>query len=96
MITICPLCKTRLKKKTREMEKGIYADVMVCPKCDESYLTLKQHEAIYKAFYSKTFMSGNSLAVRIPKKVAEKAKLKKGSAFQMKVRDGKIIIEAVA
>ncbi len=96
MITVCALCGTGLKKMRKELEKGIYADVMSCPKCGEAYLTLKQHEEIYKQYYGRAFMSGNSLAVRIPRKIAEKVGLKKGSYFHIRVRKGKIIIEAIA
>ncbi len=95
MITVCALCGTGLKKVLKE-KKGVYTNMMSCPKCGESYLTLKQHEKIYTEFYSKAFMSGNSLAVRIPRKIAEKVGLKKGSSFHMRVRNKKIIIEAIA
>jgi uncharacterized protein with PIN domain len=96
MITVCPFCNVKLKKVNREMEKDVFEKVMVCPTCDESFLTLKQCEKVSKKVYSRAFMSGNSLAVRIPKKVAEKIKLKNGCRYNLRVRKGKIIIEAVA
>lgn len=37
---------------------------------------------------------GNSLGVRIPKPLAQDAALKEGSAVQMMVQDGRLVVEA--
>lgn len=95
-LSTCPICNTPMTSEKREIKKGIYAQVEVCPKCQEEYLDIKEHEKVYREFYSKAFKSGNSLALRIPKKVADKIGLKAGTAFKINVEDGKIIIEAVA
>jgi|WetSurMetagenome_2_1015567.scaffolds.fasta_scaffold422604_2 antitoxin MazE len=99
MITICPIHNVKLKKQRHEVEKGIFADVMFCSECNDYYMTAKQHGEISTRYIiknSKAFMSGNSLAIRIPKHVAEKVNLKKGSSFRVRVRNGKIIIEDIA
>lgn len=70
----CPLCGTPLKKEIKEIKPGIYASVMVCAKCAISNLDRKQLEQIH---YGKAFISGKSLALRIPKKLADKGRIKR-------------------
>jgi antitoxin MazE len=86
----CPVCDSPLKKETKEVKPGIYANVMVCSKCEESHR--KQHERNHKAYYSKAFMRGKNLALGIPKKLADKAGLKEGIEYEVNEEDGKIII----
>ncbi len=93
----CPLCDTPMNLEKREIKKGIYAQVEVCPKCLEEFIDLEEHEKVYKEFYSKAFKSGNSLAVRIPKKFADKIGIKEGTVFKIGIDDeNKIIYEAKA
>lgn len=80
----------------KEISKGIYARVEVCPRCREEWVDIKEHEKVYKEFYSKAFKSGNSLALRIPKKLAEIINLKEGSEVRFEARDNKIIIENIS
>ncbi|WP_424356540.1 AbrB/MazE/SpoVT family DNA-binding domain-containing protein [Methanocella sp. MCL-LM] len=81
----------------REIKKGIYAQVEVCPKCLEEFIDLKEHEKVYREYYSKAFKSGNSLAVRIPKELADKIGLQEGTPLKIGLGDdGKITIEARA
>ena len=91
----CPVCDTPLKKETKEIKPGVYANVMVCSKCEESNLDHKQHEQTDKAYYSKAFMRGKSLAFSIPKKMADKVGLKEGTKYGINENDGKIIIETI-
>ncbi|MDI6897507.1 AbrB/MazE/SpoVT family DNA-binding domain-containing protein [Methanocella conradii] len=95
-MTKCPICDAPLVWEDKEIKKGIYARVQVCKKCQEHYIDLKEHERVYREYYSKAFKSGNSIAVIIPKKVADEAGIRVGTSFKINVKDGKIIIEAVA
>src|SRR5208337_5005543 len=63
----CPICNTPMKRERREIEKGLFAEVDVCPKCQDEWLDLKAHEALYQYYNRKTFKLGGSLAIRIPK-----------------------------
>jgi hypothetical protein len=81
----------------REIKTGIYAQVEVCPKCLEEFIDLKEHERVYREHFSKAFKSGNSIAVRIPKDLADKIGLQEGTPIKIELEDGnKIVIEARA
>ena len=59
-------------------------------------ITEKENERARQAYYTKAFMNGNSLAVRIPKNIADEAGIKEGTELKVSVKDRKIIIEAVS
>lgn len=92
----CPICNTPMNKERREIEKGIFARVEVCPKCQDEWLDLKAHEELYQYYNRKTFKIGGSLAVRIPKEMAEIVGIKEGTRVKFAVKDNKLVIEAVA
>ncbi len=50
----CPLCETPMKKEKRELQKGIFASVEVCPKCEDEWIDEKGYEALYALFTRKT------------------------------------------
>jgi Zn-finger nucleic acid-binding protein len=89
----CPICNTQLKIEKREIKKGIYAQVEVCPKCLEEFIDLKEHDRVYREYYSKAFKSGNSLALRIPKKIADKIGLRVGTSFKINIENNNLIIK---
>lgn len=91
--SLCPICDTPMKFEKKEIKKGIYAQVEVCPKCLEEFISLDEHEKVYKEFYSKAFKSGNSLALRIPKKIADQIGLKVGTEFKINIENHNIIIK---
>lgn len=64
-MTACPICKTPMKKEKIELQKGIFALVEVCPRCEDEWIDEKGYEALYKLFTRKTFKIGESLAIRI-------------------------------
>ena len=105
----CPICgKGKLKKSTiKEYMFGVYLGKFpaeICTKCNESFTdseTMKKIENIAKqkgiwglGKKSKIIMAGNSLAVRIPKKIAEFLKLKSGEETYIHPENKKLIIEA--
>ena len=92
-MTTCPICDTPMKKDKREIQKGIFAQVEVCPKCEDEWIDEKGYEALYNLFTRKTFKIGGSLAVRIPKEIADVIGLKEGSDVKVAVKEKKIIIE---
>jgi antitoxin MazE len=89
----CPICETPMKKEKRELQKGIFALVEVCPKCEDEWIDEKGYEALYNLFTRKTFKIGGSLEIRIPKEIANVVGLKEGAEVKMAVREKKIVIE---
>jgi len=93
-MTTCPICETPMKKEKRELKKGIFARVEICPKCEDEWIDEKGYEALYNLFTRKTFKIGGSLAVRIPKEIANVIGLKEGSEVKVAIKEKKIVIEA--
>lgn len=89
----CPICETPMKKEKREIQKGIFVLVEVCPKCEDEWIDEKGYEALYNLFTRKTFKIGGSLAIRIPKEIADVIGLKEGSDVKLAVKEKKIVIE---
>jgi antitoxin MazE len=89
----CPICETPMKKEKRELQKGIFAHVEVCPKCEDEWIDEKGYKALYALFIRKTFKIGGSLAIRIPKEIANVIGLKEGAEVRLAVREKKIVIE---
>lgn len=104
----CPICeKGNLKKgNVREIMFGVYLGEFpaeICNKCNESFTdsetTRKIEEAAKKKGIwglgkkTKITKTGNSLAVRIPKNIAEFLKLKDGGEAYIHPEDHKLVIE---
>jgi len=105
----CPICqKGKLKKtKIREEMFGIYLGTFpaeVCSECGESFTdteTTRKIEKIAKekgiwglGMKTKITKTGNSLAVRIPKKIATFLKLKAGEETFLHPEVNKLVMEA--
>ncbi len=91
----CPICATPMKKERREIEKGLYAQVEVCPKCQDEWLDMKAYDQLYKYYNRKIFKIGGSLAILIPKELAEITGMKEGRRVKFYVKDKKLIIETI-
>lgn len=89
----CPICNTPMNKERKEIQKGVFAQVEVCPKCEDEWIDEKGYEALYQMFTRKTFKIGGSLAIRIPKEIANVTGLKEGTDVKLAIKDKKIIIE---
>ena len=104
----CPMCnKGMLKKgKIKEYMFGTYLGEFqadICSKCGESFTdsaTIKKIEESAKekgiwglSAKTKITKTGNSLAIRIPKKLAEYLKLKNGKEAFIHPENHKLIIE---
>ena len=104
----CPICEKGTLKEGRVKEQmyGIHLGTFpatICNKCGESFTdseTTKNIERIAKkkgiwGLGAKTRITraGNSLAVRIPKKIADYLKLKQGAEAYVHPEKDKLIIE---
>lgn len=104
----CPICgKGMLKKGTvKEYMFGVYLGEFpaeICTECKESFTdsdTTRKIEEIAKkkgiwglSAKTKITKTGNSLAVRIPKRIADYLKLKDGKEAHVHPEDHKLIIE---
>lgn len=89
----CPICSTPMKKETREIQKGIFAQVEVCPKCEDEWVDEKGYKALYEMFTRKAFKIGGSLAIRIPKELANAVGLKDGTDVKIAIKEKRLIIE---
>jgi YgiT-type zinc finger domain-containing protein len=105
----CPVCEKGILKKgkTKEYMFGNYLGEFpaeICTHCGESFTdsaTTKKIEDIAKkqgiwglGAVTKITKTGNSLAVRIPKKIADYLKLKSGKEAYIHPEDNKLIVEA--
>lgn len=104
----CPICeKGTLKEgKIKESMFGVYLgefSAEICTECGESFTdsnTTKKIEEIAKkkgiwglSATTKITKTGNSLAVRIPKKIVEYLKLKVSKEVFVHPEDHKLVIE---
>ena len=105
----CPVCeKGYLKKgKINETMFGVYLGEFpaeICDKCNESFTDEKTTRAIEESAKKKRIWglgkktkitkTGNSLAVRIPKEIANFLKLKEGKEAYIHPDKNRIIIES--
>ena len=95
-MTKCPECGRRLKKERREISTGMYAQVEVCPDCSDEWLDEDEYEALRSLFRRRAFRAGGSLAVRLPKEIAELVGVEDGEELAISAKGGKIIIEKAA
>ena len=104
----CPICEKGILKKgiMKEYMFGIYLGEFpaeVCSTCGESFTdseTTKKIEEMARkkgiwglSSVTKITKTGNSLAVRIPKKIADYLKLKDGEEAYVHPENNKLIIE---
>ena len=105
----CPICeKGTLKKgKIKEYMFGAYLGEFpaeICTKCKESFTDSETTRKIEEAAKEKGIwglgrktkitQTGNSLAVRIPKPIADYLHLKRGEEVYISPKDNKLIIES--
>jgi len=106
----CYLCgKGNLVKK--KVDFKLYGkslgefDAEVCDKCNEIFFDEKTSDKIDKVIKEKKLwgleartsitQSGNSLAIRIPKKIAEFLHFKKGTQTRIHPEENKLIVESM-
>ena len=105
----CPICGKGILKRTKIKESmfGVYLGEFpaeVCNYCKESFTDEKTTKAIEMAAKEKGIWglgkktkitkTGNSLAIRIPKDIANFLKLKEGKEAFIHPEKNKLIIEA--
>ena len=89
----CPECGKTLKLEKREISPGVYSNVEVCPGCEEEWLDENEYEELRALFKRKVFRVGGSLAVRLPKEIADAVGINDGDNLRISAKDHKIIIE---
>jgi len=94
-MTKCPVCATEIRKERKEIEKGVWATVEICPKCKDEWIDEKEHDRLVDLFKRKTFNIGGSIAVRIPKEIVDALSIREGAEVNFSVYDKKIIISKV-
>jgi len=92
-MTKCPECGTTLSNERREISPGIYASVEVCPNCEDEWVDEKEYEELRALFKRKVFKVGGSLAVRLPKEIADVIGIHDGDDVIITTRNHKIILE---
>ncbi len=89
----CPECGALLKKEKRVLSPGIYADLEVCPNCEDAWVDEKDYEDLRSLFKRKVFKVGGSLAVRLPKEIVDMVNIHDGDEIFFTAKDHKIILE---
>lgn len=105
----CPICDKGILEngKIKEIMFGVYLGefpAQICTKCNESFTdekTTKKIEELAKkkglwglGKKTKITKTGNSLAVRIPKDIADFLNLKEGSEAYIHPEKNKLVIES--
>jgi len=104
----CPICEGELKQgMLREELFGVFLGEFpadICKECGESFTNsevTKQIEIVAKkkgiwgmSATTKITKTGNSLAVRIPKKIVDYLKLKDGQETYIHPENNKLVIES--
>lgn len=81
-----------MKKERKEIEKGVWAAVEVCPQCKDEWIDEKEHDELVDLFKRKTFNLGGSIAIRIPREIADNLSIREGTEVNFSVKGKKIII----
>ncbi|MBU1204201.1 MAG: AbrB/MazE/SpoVT family DNA-binding domain-containing protein [Nanoarchaeota archaeon] len=105
----CPICEKGILKKgkIKEYMHGVYLGEFpaeICSSCRESFMDSKTTKRVEEAAkvkgiwglsaVTKITKTGNSLAVRIPKKIADYLKWKEGESAFIHPQDQSLVIEA--
>jgi len=90
----CPKCRTLLKSEMKEIYKGVFAKVTVCPRCEDGPQTLDIQSGADMLFLRKAFKAGGSLAVRLPKEIVDTLGISEGSEINFFVHPEGILIKA--
>lgn len=109
-MTKCYICeKGNLNKKKIDYKlHGVVLgkfDAMICNKCGETFFDEETSRKMTKSAKEKGLwkleaetsvtQSGNSLAIRIPRKIAQFLNFKKGTVTRMHPEENKLIIESL-
>lgn len=89
----CPDCRRPLRNERREIAPGIFARVDVCPRCTVVSPAKADERMLRALFRRKAFRAGGSLAVRIPKELANTLGLREGSPLAFKLNQRGLNIE---
>ncbi|MDI6640540.1 MAG: AbrB/MazE/SpoVT family DNA-binding domain-containing protein [Methanocellales archaeon] len=91
-MTKCPFCESELLEEKREIEKGVFAKVEVCQNCRDEWVDEGEHDRLLDLFRRRAFNLGGSIAIRIPKEMADALGIKEGTEVGFSVSKNKIVI----
>ncbi len=81
-----------MRKEQKEIDKGTWAYVEICPQCNDEWVDEKEHDRLVDLFKRKVFNLGGSVAVRIPKEIADALAIREGTKVTFAVHGKKLII----
>ncbi len=102
-MTKCLNCNEEMKEKLVEWKPGIYVRAEVCENCGEKWLDLEEHERAVAEFATQNVTKlrrsviklGTSLAVRLPKDIADALGLKEKDEVEIySTREGIVLKKA--
>jgi len=89
----CPSCNTELISEKMLISRGVFANVDVCPNCQEGRLDERDSETIRRLFKRRAFKIGGSLAVRIPMPIAQSLGIRDGTPMRVVLSEKGIFLE---
>jgi len=89
----CPSCNAELISEKMRISRGVFANVDVCPNCQEGHIDERDSETIRRLFNRRAFKIGGSLAVRIPMPIAQSLGIREGTPMRVVVSDRGILLE---
>ncbi len=89
----CPICNAELVSERMTISRGVFANVEVCPRCQERLLDDDGREALRRLFSRRAFRIGGSIAVRIPMPIAQTLGIREGTKLNVCVSEKGILLE---
>ena len=89
----CPICNAELVSERMSLSRGVFANVEVCPHCQEAMLDDTERETLRQLFLRRAFRIGGSIAVRIPMPIAQTLGIREGTELNICVSDKGILLE---
>ncbi len=97
LMDACPNCESALEVERKELVRGVFAHVAVCPTCHEDLdRPAEHHEASAPIFERRAFRTGGSLAVRIPKEIADALGVRDGTRMVVRPNGNGLLLELTA
>ncbi len=89
----CPICNAELVSERMTISRGVFANVEVCPRCQQRLLDNDGREALRQLFSRRAFRIDGSIAVRIPMPIAQTPGIREGTTLNVCVSEKGILLE---
>ena len=89
----CPSCNAVLISEKMRISRGVFANVDVCPNCQDGHLDEQDSEATRRLFNRRAFRIGGSIAVRIPMPIVQSLGIREGTPLRVFVSEKGILLE---